>query len=53
VDADVGILSCMVGSFMMHVLGSLTGRRHEWFVLWHVDHVELVTRNQSEADVIY
>lgn len=26
---DVGILSCLVGIFMMHILGSLSGRRHE------------------------
>ena len=43
-DAVIGILSCLVGIFMMHELGSLTGRRHEWLVLRHVDHVELVTR---------
>jgi hypothetical protein len=40
---DVGKLSCEVGIFMFHRLGLLPGRRHEWFVLWHVDHVEQVT----------
>ena len=43
-DVYVGILSYLVGIFMMLIFGSLTGRRHEWFVLWHVDHVEQVTR---------
>jgi hypothetical protein len=49
---DVGILSCLVGNFMKQILGSPTGRRHEWFVLWHVDHVEEVTRKSTEADMI-
>ena len=37
---------------MMPIVGSLTGRRHEWCVLLHVDHVDQVTRLAVVADVI-
>ena len=42
-DVNGGILDYFVGIFMMYVLGSLEGRRHELFVLLHVDQEKQVT----------
>lgn len=52
-DSDVtgGILSSFVGMFKMPGLGSLAGRRHERFVLWHVDQVAQVTKGLREVVV--